>query len=87
MCACGGGAGGEGQLRSLKGLGSSLYWIPKATGATEGLNPFASWGKSSALLGTETLAEALSPVYHHSGWDSVAPHGDPDASGTRGHLA
>lgn len=36
------GEGAGKQLRSLKGMGSSLCWIPKVTGAAEGLDPFAS---------------------------------------------
>lgn len=51
-----------GQLRNLKGKGDSLYWIPKATGATECLDPFASWDRNSALFSQETWGEALSPA-------------------------
>lgn len=70
-------------------MGKGLYWIPKVTGATEGLDLFASWGRSFALMGQKTLGRHCpQPRFTGAGTDStLAPQGGPEAKWMRGHLA
>lgn len=56
-------------LGSLRGMGRGLYWIPKVTGAMEGLDLFASWGRIFALMDQKTFGKALSTAKIHRGWD------------------
>lgn len=54
-------------------MGRGLYWIPKSTGAREGLNTFAGWSRGSALRGSvpSQVSQGTGPTF--------APQGDPDA--------
>lgn len=50
-----------------------MYWIPKATGAREGLNTFVGWRRGSALRGSvpSQVSQGTGPTF--------ALQGDPDA--------